>query len=127
MFQPRGRIEFVQNNLAGKFDERYRHRGWVLASDHNAGAFVPHFADHFDQPSNQVSTIDIFVRLVEDNQLVKRLFHATGVAVCGVSEELQQDDKQTECFIFFDKLIAEIDNDKPPWADERFEAPVVVN
>ena len=79
----------MQYDLTGKLNQCDWDRGWILASYENRSAFMPHLADNGDETIHKIGTINIFVRLVENDEFVEFL-----PLVFRVGEYLQQDDEK---------------------------------
>ena len=101
----------MKDDLARELDERDRHRRRILAGDHDACALVAHLANDFDQSSDEVRALDVFVGLIEYDELVERALDPRLVAILCVSEELEEHNEEAECLVLLDELVAEVDDD----------------
>ena len=83
---------------------------------------MSHFAYDFNEACYKVRTLNVFMSFVEDDELVERF-----PCISHISEELEQNNEEAECLIFFDELVPQIDDHKSPRTDHLAEVCVIVD
>ena len=83
---------------------------------------MAHFSNHAHQPIHLIWVPNVFVGLVEHDQLVEGL-----PLERGVREELKQHHKKTESFVLLDKLVPKIDDHQPARPNHFAQPRTIVN